>query len=214
MAYGNALDLKLRQAAGLIDAGQKKEARRLLREILTTDGNNLSAWELLWRAAYSVKEELICLNHILAINPSHGAAKRRMDDIRLRGDAASSTGELFDTTPLIQATSSQPLPARKPPPRRRKKSQSNLALFLLFLFFPTLCASIFGLIFYRAGYLDSFLFASSLTATAIADRNATCQALIEKAMQASGSYCNEVGANKACYGNDTLKADLAPDATG
>jgi hypothetical protein len=100
MTYGNPVDLKLRQIAELIDAGQKKEARRLLREILTADSQNLSAWELLWRAVYSVKEELICLDHILAINPNHVAARRRMDDIQLRGEASSHSGELYDTTPL------------------------------------------------------------------------------------------------------------------
>ncbi len=32
-------------------------------------------------------------------------------------------------------------------------------------------------------------------------------------MQASDSFCNEIGSNKACYGNNTIKADLEPDTT-
>ncbi len=173
MAYGNSVDQKLRQIDELINAGQKKEARRLLREILTADSNNLSAWELLWRVVYNVKEELICLNHILGINPNHAAAKRRMDDIQLRGEAASTTGELFDTTPFIQDAPGQSVPARKPPPRRKKKRVSDLALFLFLLFFPAVCASCMGFVFYRAGYLDRFLFSSNLTATA--DCRQECQ---------------------------------------
>ncbi len=36
----------------------------------------------------------------------------------------------------------------------------------------------------------------------------TCQELIDRAMQASGDYCDQVGSNQVCYGNNTLSAEL------
>lgn len=100
----------------------------------------------------------------------------------------------------------------RPSPRRRKKRRSDLLLFLFFLLLPTVCAGVLGFVFYRAGYIPG-LFSSGLTATVVAQKNASCQALIEKAMDTSNSYCSQIGSNKACYGNNTIKADLAPGTT-
>lgn len=100
----------------------------------------------------------------------------------------------------------------KPPPRRKKKRQSDLLLFLFFLLFPTVCVGTLGFALYRAGYVPS-LFSSGLTATVVAQKNASCQALIEKAMETSNSFCSQIDSNKACYGNNTIKADLAPGTT-
>jgi hypothetical protein len=36
----------------------------------------------------------------------------------------------------------------------------------------------------------------------------TCQALIDRAMQASGDACDKIGSNQVCYGNNTLMAEL------
>jgi hypothetical protein len=57
-----------------------------------------------------------------------------------------------------------------------------------------------------------FLFSSNATATAMAERNAACQALIDKTIQASDNYCDSTGSNTACYGNNTLRAELVPSA--
>jgi hypothetical protein len=43
--------------------------------------------------------------------------------------------------------------------------------------------------------------------------DASCQELIDRAMQASGGYCNQIGSNKACYGNITVRAEMAPGTT-
>lgn len=212
MTLGNSVDAKLRQITKLIDAGQKKEARRLLHEVLLVDNNNLDAWELLWQVVYNVKEEMICLNHILGINPNHASAQRRMNDIRLGGEAASAAGETFKTSPFLPEYSTPLASSRNPPPRRRKKRQSNDLLLLFLLFFPTVCVGALGFAAYRAGYIPYF-FSSNLTATAIAQNNASCRALIEKAMQATDSFCSEIGSNKACYGNNTIEANLAPGTT-
>jgi hypothetical protein len=57
------------------------------------------------------------------------------------------------------------------------------------------------------------MFASNQTATALVEQNASCRVLIEEAMLASGEFCDEIGSNKACYGNNTIKADLQAGST-
>jgi hypothetical protein len=79
-------------------------------------------------------------------------------------------------------------------------------------FFAFICVSVTGFALYRGGYVP-FGLSSSLTATAIARNNASCQALIDRAIQASGDYCSSTDSNKVCYGNTTIKAELAPGAT-
>jgi hypothetical protein len=74
-----------------------------------------------------------------------------------------------------------------------------------------LCLGLGGFSLYRTGYFP-FL-TTNITATAIAAENASCRILIEKAIQASGEYCNQIGPNEACYGNTTIKADLVSQAT-
>lgn len=163
--FGNSLDDKLRDAAEFLRKGQKKEARRVLREALAMDRGSLTAWELLWRAAYNEKEELYCLNRILEINPDHPAARRRFEAIRSGGSPRRSTS--------------------------RRKRQEALAL-LLFLgsVITVLCVGITAFALLRGGYI-SLPVTSDLTATAIAQKNASCQALIDRAIQASGNYCGD-----------------------
>lgn len=97
------------------------------------------------------------------------------------------------------------------PARRRKRSRlSDLLLFLFLLLFPTVSAGALGAVLFRAGYVPSFI-SANLTATSVAKKNAGCQALIERAMQASESSCRSIGSNTACYGNQTIDAVLAPD---
>lgn len=72
--------------------------------------------------------------------------------------------------------------------------------------------SVTGFALYRGGYVP-FGLSSSLTATAIARNHASCQALIDRAIQASGSYCSATDSNKVCYGNTTINAELAPGIT-
>jgi hypothetical protein len=41
----------------------------------------------------------------------------------------------------------------------------------------------------------------------------TCQELVDRAVQASGDSCGQVGANQVCYGNNTLSAELSSGGT-
>ncbi len=192
--------IRLGEINRLFDANQTTEARKLLRELLLADRRNLDAWMLLWkRGVSSIKEELTCLNNILQIDPEHEAAARRLDELRLRGE--------------IPVTSAG-YRSRNQSNKKNQKGQSNSLIFFLSMFVPLICVCIFGSISYQAGYLDTLLFSSSMTRTAVAAENASCQLLIEKAMEASAEYCSQIDSNKACYGNNTLKADLVPGSTG
>lgn len=83
-------------------------------------------------------------------------------------------------------------------------------LFGVFLSF--LCAGILGFALYLGGF-NPFVLPFSLTATALAERNASCQVVINKAIQSSDSFCGETSSNSVCYGNTTIQAELAPGAT-
>ena len=100
----------------------------------------------------------------------------------------------------------------KPRPRRGKNRQLDIFLFWFFLLFPTVCLGSCGFVLYSTGYLAP-LFSVNLTATAFAQKNSGCQALIQKAIQASDSFCDRIDSNSACYGNNTINADLEPGTT-
>ena len=196
--FGNSLDSILQEAADHLDAGRKKEARKLLREALDLDRNNLETWELLWRASYNMDEEITSLKHILRIDPKHAAARQRLAVLQPEGFLRSDSQPLSHTSP------------RRPGSRRRRQQASTMLLLLGGLV-TVICVSITGFALYRGGYVP-FLFSSNLTATALAERNVACQALIDRTIQASESFCDNTTTNTACYGNNTLRAELDPNA--
>src|SRR5215204_288858 len=195
----SSLSKLLRDAAEYLNAGQKAAARDVLQEALSLDRNNLATWELLWRAAYNVEEELFSLKRILSINPKHAAAKDRMS-------ALQPAGVRMDSQPI-----SRPITSRRPASRKRRQQASTLLLLLGGLV-AVVCISITGLALYRGGYIP-FGFSSNMTATAMADRNASCQALIDRTIQASDNFCADTASNTACYGNNTLRAELGANTT-
>jgi len=192
------LDKLLKKASDLIKAGRKDEAREVLRQALAADRNNLQTWELLWHAAYTKEEELSSVRHILQIDPRHVAAKKRLKELEAAG---------------INKSNSQPL-SRTPtkgPTSLRNRQQASTLLLLLGVFVSVVCLSTLGLALFRGGYIP-FNSSSNLTATALSEKNASCQALIDRTIQASRNYCDNTNSNTACYGNNKLKADLVPNA--
>ncbi|HXD10903.1 MAG TPA: hypothetical protein VN653_12635, partial [Anaerolineales bacterium] len=85
--FESSLDELLRDAAEHLDAGRKDAARTVLQEALAMDRNNLATWELLWRAAYNLDEEIFSLKRILKIKPNHAAAKKRLAELQPTGAA-------------------------------------------------------------------------------------------------------------------------------
>ncbi len=118
--FGGSTDERLHDATEFLKAGQKKEARRILREVLSTDRDNLAAWELLWQAAYNNREELICLKHILKIDPHHASAKQRYAMIRSMDNEPSSPINSAVFNPDILPSS--PSPKRSFSRRRRQQA--------------------------------------------------------------------------------------------
>ena len=173
--FDNSLDALLHDADEHLSAGRKKEARKVLREALELDRNNMETWELLWRAAYNMDEEIFSLKHILSIDPNHPAAKQRLAVLQ---PAAMKKGD------------SQPF-SRTSPRRLTRRSRQQASTLLLFLaaLVAVVCVSITGFALYRGGYVP-FVFSSGLTATALAARNASCQALIDRTIQASDNFCS------------------------
>jgi len=105
-------------------------------------------------------------------------------------------------------------PSRGSPGRsahRRRREPTFLYLFLGALT-ALICVSITAIALFRIGFVP-FGLSSILTATAIAGNNASCQVLIDRALQASGNSCGGTGPNQACYGNTTILAELVADAT-
>src|SRR5258706_1988254 len=96
--FETSLSKLLREVTQHLDAGRKDAARDVLREALDLDGNNLTTWELLWRAAYNPDEELSSVKHILKIDPHHVAAKKRLLELQR---SEEHTSELQSLTNLV-----------------------------------------------------------------------------------------------------------------
>ena len=94
----------------------------------------------------------------------------------------------------------------------RRKRQESIFVLLFGAFLSFLCVGIVGFALFLGGF-NPFILPFNLTATALAQRNASCQVLIEKAIQSSGNFCDETDSNNVCYGNTTIQAELAPGAT-
>jgi hypothetical protein len=101
--------------------------------------------------------------------------------------------------------------ARERASSRRRRPESIL-IVLLGALLSFVSMSLVGLALYLGGY-NPLVFPFQLTATALAARNASCQVLIDQAIQASGNSCGGTDSNKVCYGNRTIQAELVPGAT-
>src|SRR5687768_17460399 len=99
-------------------------------------------------------------------------------------------------------------------PRRsfRRKRQESILIVLMGAVLALICLSITGFALYLGGY-NPLLFPNNLTATAVAARNASCQLLIDRAIQASGNSCDGTVSNNVCYGNTIVEAELVPNAS-
>jgi len=200
----NLYERKLQEAAEYLSAGQKKSARLLIRDVLTADENNLAAWELLFRASYTSREQMICLKQILKLQPDHPWARQQMafiNAVSIDGNRSEAPG-LTTTYSSVSTTKGN---------ARRKRRQEPMLVWasIMVAFLGVICIATWALAAFRIGILPAL--SINGTATAFAANQASCQALIEKAMQASGQFCNQIGPNRVCYGNDTVKAALVPN---
>jgi hypothetical protein len=206
---------KLSQAAEFIRTGKQEDARLLLREVLMADRNNLLAWELLFHVAQNQEEKSFCLKSILTLRPDHPWARQQLAEIN--PPAEIPTQILSQANPPLPGMA----PARTPPApggvtlkesKKKKKEPSRFLLAAAIVIVGLVCVGMVTFTIDRVGVLYRTS-PADLTATALAAHDQTCQALIQQAIQASGSSCQQMGSNKVCYGNNILKANLSPSTS-
>jgi hypothetical protein len=91
-------------------------------------------------------------------------------------------------------------------PDRKPSARTLLGLVVLMI----ACGSVFGYALFRAQSIQNPV--EKNTSIVSAETQANCQELVDRAMQASGDYCNQIGSNQVCYGNNTLTAELVTSA--
>lgn len=64
----------------LMAGGQKAEARELLLQLVDEDEKNETAWWLLSELVEDVQDEIVALENVLILNPSHAQAKFRLKE--------------------------------------------------------------------------------------------------------------------------------------
>jgi hypothetical protein len=75
---------QLHAAIKALQSGDKREARRLLGDLLREDGDNTAAWWYLAEALDDREQKARCLRQVLRLHPDHGAARRMLADLDRR----------------------------------------------------------------------------------------------------------------------------------
>lgn len=73
---------QMRRAAELIKRGEKRQAGQILRGILRQDQDNAQGWWLLSLTQEDRDKAIRCLERVLAIDPNHAGAKKRLAALR------------------------------------------------------------------------------------------------------------------------------------
>jgi tetratricopeptide (TPR) repeat protein len=137
-------DELLQQAIGLIQAGDKPGALKMLKEVVTKDPKNENAW--LWLATCFDKPEnkIRSLQKVLEINPNNQKARQALDKL------APTEPALNDIVPSASAQSVRLQNKSKPQMEFLKDLLRNLAILIalgivLYLIFPDMMKQVFQL---------------------------------------------------------------------
>jgi hypothetical protein len=117
MAAG--VDKLIQEAATALKAGRKDDARRALDQAIALDDHSEQAW--LWMSGVidNDEEQEICLENVLAINPTNQKAQKGLDAIRAKRSASAAkpaapfVGPRGESSPSPNPT---PTPASAPSP--------------------------------------------------------------------------------------------------
>ena len=90
----------LKLAAKAIQEGDRQQARRLLKELLSTDPNNEEAWLCVSLTTDDVDQQRQCFERVLAINPDNSKAQRAMSKL----DPLSAVLDSTKTCPFCAET--------------------------------------------------------------------------------------------------------------
>ncbi|HEX2621415.1 MAG TPA: hypothetical protein VHL11_14750, partial [Phototrophicaceae bacterium] len=74
----------LQEATEAAREGDRAEAKRLLRQLLATDGTNVKAWMLLYRVAEGTEEKRTALEKILQFDPGNTKAQEALEKLEFR----------------------------------------------------------------------------------------------------------------------------------
>ncbi|MBN1430755.1 MAG: hypothetical protein JXB07_20465 [Anaerolineae bacterium] len=105
---------RVQEALKALYVGDKREARRLLGDVLRTDPDNITAWWYLSEALDDREQKAHCLRQVLRLHPDHTAAQVVLTDLERRSvkvtppdglsrpvfDANDQGGILFIPTPI------------------------------------------------------------------------------------------------------------------
>jgi len=213
----------VQQAARLVKAGQKDIARPLLAEALALDSKRVDAWVLLAKSTDSAAEEIDCLKRVVALDPGFTWAKQRLKELDAQSSLSAADSlvnrpaltNLDSTVPLTATVAQTPkrvIPQKPAPvPSRRKVSLWWLAVAAIGL----ACGLVWMGILARPLRELAFGKATSTPAAqAGSDLALACQRFIDQALKISNKSCSQVGTNKVCYGNNTLRVTLANNTSG
>lgn len=106
------MDDLLRQGIAAARAGQRERARELLARVVELDEGNLSAWLWLSGVVDSLDEREVCLENVLALDPTHEAARKGLAWVRKQTEARRSIplpASLPQVPPTIPIHTNRPL---------------------------------------------------------------------------------------------------------
>jgi hypothetical protein len=75
----------------------------------------------------------------------------------------------------------------------------------------TLVIGLLGVLF--IGFSGVNLFRNTNLPSATVTAQTSCQSLIDRAILFTNNYCNQIGTNKACYGNSTIRAQMVANSS-
>jgi len=82
-----SLEENLERGIAAAKAGNKREARRLLKAVVKADENQLEAWLWLSRIVDSLEEREICLENVLTLDPANAFAQKELARVRVAREA-------------------------------------------------------------------------------------------------------------------------------
>jgi hypothetical protein len=202
----------LHKASKLVKAGKKIQARQILRNLLLDDLDNLEAWQLLAQVSEHSEERAFSKQQISRLTPKQEKISRSESIREQLLQPVMQPVDVQDSKKSPPLWTAEILPEQEFPPDEEKRVRKRSLAPVWIGMFALACLGLWGLALLTSGFLPIGS-TGNLTATAMAQNNAYCAALVQNALDASGEFCDQIGPNKVCYGNITLKAELQPGAT-
>jgi tetratricopeptide (TPR) repeat protein len=110
------VDDLLQEGITAAKSGQRERAYDLLRQIVEEDEENTLAWLWLSEVTDSWEDREICLENVLALDPTNETARKGLAWVReqIEASASTSAGTAPAPTPTQEASSTESTPARVP----------------------------------------------------------------------------------------------------